>query len=228
MVMRKKPPTQHDVNEHRLHQHSDREPPVHAPRSQAVSASDSARPTQTWSAEVAVLSTGLFVPGYGGVTSFLEGRHSEEHIEPKAAFIPARHRRRSSRFTKALAEAYTEALTQAAEGWGDAVHPASVASVFGSALGEASTMIGLLEQMWTDEGALSPMRFVTSVHNTAAGLMSIAGQNRGFTTSIGADFDTPAMGLTEGIGLVLAKEQYVLVCCGDEAVPEHLVQHGEG
>src|SRR5690606_34862569 len=166
---------------------------------------------------VALIGAGLFTPGYAGLEAWRAGTADEAKAEPSGALIPPRQRRRTSPLTRALADAYAESLRASG------VAPAAVASVFGSALGEASTMIGLLDQMWTGEGALSPMRFVASVHNAAAGVVSIATENRGFTTSLGADFDTPAMALAEGVGLVLARGESVIVCCGDEGVPEDLV-----
>jgi hypothetical protein len=72
------------------------------------------------------------------------------------------------------------------------------------------------------------MKFATSVHNTASGMISIATGNRGFTTSLGADYDTPAMGLLEGIGLVRSEGRPVVVCCGDEGPPDDLVPGDTG
>ena len=172
--------------------------------------------------EVAVTGIGLFLPGFAGVPAYLAGAQDEASAAPKGMLVPARERRRMSVLTKALADAYGEALASSG------ADPALVSSVFGSALGEAATMIGLLDQMWSEEGALSPMRFVMSVHNAASGVVSVATQNRGFTTSLGADFDTPAMALAEGIGLVLARNEPVVVCCGDEAAPSDLVREGGG
>lgn len=172
--------------------------------------------------EVAVLGYGAFVPGFDGIAGWVSGESSAEHDAPRAEIVPPRQRRRSSPLSKALADAYAEALTATD------LDPSAVASVFGSAIGEASTMIGLLDQMWGDSGMLSPMRFATSVHNAASGMISIATKNRGMTTAIGADFDTPAMALLEGIGLVLARGASVIVCCGDEAPPEDLVPDGVG
>jgi hypothetical protein len=84
-------------------------------------------------------------------------------------------------------------------------------------------MISLLEQMWRGDGALSPMRFAGSVHNAAAGVVSIGSKNTGFTTSLGADHDTPAMALVEAIAIVLNQREPVIVACGDEAAPSDLV-----
>lgn len=167
--------------------------------------------------EVAVVGCGLFTPSAPNVAAFRRGLAAHDPSEPTGTLVKPRDRRRMSLLSKALADSYAEALAEAA------FDARNVASVFGSALGEAATMIGLLEQMWSEGGALSPMRFVSSVHNAAAGVVSIATENRGFTTSLGADFDTPAMALAEGFGLVLAHDEPVIVCCGDEVVPRDLV-----
>jgi hypothetical protein len=172
--------------------------------------------------DVAVLGWGAFVPGFDGAAGFVSATPSADHEKPKAEIVPPRQRRRASQLSKALADAYGEALSASG------VDASTVASVFGSAIGEASTMIGLLDQMWGDAAMLSPMRFATSVHNAASGMVSIATENRGITTAIGADYDTPAMALFEGMGLVEATHDSVVVCCGDEAPPEDLVADGAG
>ncbi|MFK7895771.1 MAG: beta-ketoacyl synthase chain length factor [Myxococcota bacterium] len=172
--------------------------------------------------EVAIVGSGAFVPGYAGLTGWVAGEPSPDHEKAKADLVPARQRRRASLLSKSFAEAFAETLETSA------LDASEVASVFGSALGEAATMISLLDQMWSETAMLSPMKFATSVHNAASGLISIATENRGFTTSLGADFDTPAMSLAEGIGLVLGEDRPVIVCCGDEAPPEELVPAGKG
>lgn len=172
--------------------------------------------------EVAVLGCGAFVPGFDGLAGWMRGEASAAHEAPAARIVPMRQRRRASPLSKALADAYADVLETAG------LDPVRVASVFGSALGEASTMIGLLDQMWTEGETLSPMRFATSVHNAASGMVSIATANRGITTSLGADYDTPAMALLEGIAMVLSDDESVVVCCGDEAPPEGLIPTGAG
>lgn len=171
---------------------------------------------------IAVLGAGAFVPGFEGLEGWAAARPDAEFENPQAALVPARQRRRASLLSKAFAEAYAGALETSQ------LEPSEVASVFGSALGEAATMIGLLDQMWSETAILSPMKFATSVHNAASGMISIATENRGFTTSLGADFDTPAMALMEGIGIVFAEDRPVIVCCGDESPPDQLVPDGEG
>ena len=172
--------------------------------------------------KAAVAGIGLFVPGYPGFCSWSAQAREEGSETPLGHSIDPRSRRRASGFARALADSYAEAVRSAA------LDPTQVASVFGSALGEASTMIGLLDQMWSEDGELSPMRFATSVHNAASGIVSITSKNQGFTTSVGADFDTPAMALAEAFGWLCTHEQPVIVACGDESVPEKLVREGAG
>lgn len=171
---------------------------------------------------VAVVGWGAFVPGFATIADRVAGRPSADHAAPVGGIIPLRDRRRASPLSRALADAYGGTLEQAG------FEASRVASVFGSALGEVSTMIGLLDQMWSEGTPLSPMKFATSVHNAAAGVISIATGNRGFTTSLGADYDTPAMALLEGIGFVESRGEPVVVCCGDEAPPDDLVPGQQG
>lgn len=172
--------------------------------------------------EVAVLGLGAFVPGHAGLAGWLAREHDADALKPSGSLVPARQRRRASGLSRAMADAYRDAVEAAA------VDPAEVASVFGSALGEADTMIELLDQMWSEQPVLSPMKFATSVHNAASGTISIATGNMGYTTSIGADYDTPAMALVEAIGWAVARGEPVVVCCADEAPPEDLVPEGRG
>lgn len=173
--------------------------------------------SSTESFEVAVLGAGVFTPRFPTLNDWVARSEAPEPIEPSGEAIERRSRRRASELTKALADAYGAAI--AASG----VDPATIPTVFGSALGEASTMIGLLDQMWRDGEALSPMKFAMSVHNAASGAISISAGNRAFTTSLGADFDTPAMSLAEGMALVRSTGGPVCVVCGDDAVPRDIV-----
>jgi hypothetical protein len=168
----------------------------------------------------AVVGTGVWMPGFPTVDAWRSNEEDAEAV-PTGTIIERRSRRRSSRFTRALADAYEQALVSSD------LDGAEVASVFGSALGEVSTMVGLLDQMWREAGPLSPMAFAMSVHNAAAGVVSISTKNRGYTTSAGADFDTPAMSLFEAFGL-LDQGVPVIVVVGDESVPEKLVRGDAG
>lgn len=167
--------------------------------------------------EFSVVGCGLFVPGFSSVEAWRNGDYKEEDLRPSGSSLERRSRRLASDLMRGLAGAYQEAVTQGE------LAPESVASVFGSAISEAKTMIGLLDQMWALNEEPSPMAFAASVHNAAAGVVSISNKNREFTTSIAADFDTVAMSLMEAVGLLVTGTEAVVIACGDEAAPEKLV-----
>ena len=171
--------------------------------------------------EVEVAGVGLFTPELPNVEAWRSRSVCEEPQVPRGARLDRRARGRSSVLTKALAEAYFEAADAAGVEVGEG------SAVFGSALGEVGTMLGLLNQMWRDREDPSPMAFALSVHNAASGVVSIATKNRGFTTSLGADHDTPAMALMEGFGLIAERGEPVVVVCGEEPTPTALVPDHE-
>lgn len=174
----------------------------------------------------AVAGVGVFTPQFGHWEAYVQGQPAEQPLIPSGALLDKHARRRASVLTKACADAYQQALEQAGF---DAGMTGTLGAVFGSALGEADITLGLLEQLWRGPGgALSPMRFAASVHNAAAGVVSIGTKNQGFTTAMGADHDTPAMALTEGMAFVVTHDLPVIVVCGDEAAPANLVSGEEG
>jgi hypothetical protein len=175
----------------------------------------------TTSIEVVVAGVGLFMSDYPNAADWHAQKRSAEPQQPSGARLDRRARGRSSVLTKALADAYFEAADAAG------ADPVEVSAVFGSALGEVGTMLGLLNQIWRDREEPSPMAFALSVHNAASGVVSIASKNRGFTTSLGADHDTPAMALMEAMGLIADRGEPVIVACGDEPTPVALVSEDE-
>lgn len=173
-------------------------------------------------AQCAIAGVGAFSARFASAGAFVSQARSDTPAAASGELLDKHSRRRASELTKACAEVYREALLQAGF---DALE---VAAVFGSAVGEASVTIGLLEQLWRGPGMLSPMRFAASVHNAAAGVVSIGTKNTGFTTALGADFDTPAMALLEGMAFALVHNTPVIVVCADEGAPENLVASDEG
>lgn len=130
--------------------------------------------------------------------------------KPAAALLPARMRGRASPLTLMLAEVAEQAARAAG------VSLAGIPSVFGSAYGEMNTTVSLLSQLWAADGQLSPAKFQASVHNTAAGQLSIALHNPSFTISIAAGHDTVAMSLIEASAWLAQNPGQVLVACADE------------
>jgi hypothetical protein len=79
------------------------------------------------------------------------------------------------------------------------------------------TTLELLERSLESES--SPLRFQASVHNAAAGLLSIATKNRSFCTALAAGPGTVAAALLEAFALLCSQERIseVVVLLGDEA-----------
>lgn len=167
--------------------------------------------------EFALIGSGVYTPLYPSLDAWRSGIAGDAPTPPTGTLIDRRNRRLSSALMRAMADVYGELLVQSQS------DPTTVASVFGSSLGEAQTMIGLLDQMWARNEEPSPMAFAASVHNAAAGVVSISTKNTAFTTSLAADFDTVAMSLMEAMGVLAAGASDALVVCGDESAPEKLV-----
>lgn len=166
---------------------------------------------------VAVTGVGLWSPHFASATAWVEGGRSDEPIKPVGLAFDRRNRRRVSGLGRAIGDAVEEAMVAAG------VDPVTTPVIVGSAIGEASTMIGLLDQMWRTREPMSPAAFTVSVHNAASGMISISKKNVGFTTSIAADHDTPAAALLEGAALVASTGGPVAVVCADEASPRSLL-----
>ncbi|HSC47624.1 MAG TPA: beta-ketoacyl synthase chain length factor, partial [Gammaproteobacteria bacterium] len=94
----------------------------------------------------------------------------------------------------------------------------SVQFVFASRHGDLDRTLELLTGLASQE-TLSPTVFSLSVHNSAAGLLSIARGDRGAATAMSAGPDTLGMGLLEGASLIAEGAERVLVCYADDAVP---------
>jgi hypothetical protein len=176
--------------------------------------------------DIAITGVGLWLPGATTLEQLNALAQSGVHPRqtevdpPPGHSIEVRARRRASRLSRAMADVCAAAIHQAGL---DASH---VATVFGSTLGEAHTMITLLGQMWRRE-EMSPMGFATSVHSAASGTVSISAGNRAFTTSLSADYDTVSASLLEAWGVATMHNLPTVVICGDDHSPEDFVPEAE-
>lgn len=171
--------------------------------------------------DLLVAGVGLWLPGVPDVEAWQAGARgvsSRDEEFPKAtgASIDRRSRRRASPLSRAVADAFSTAAQQAQ------IDVETTGTVFGSGLGEVTTMLSLLDQISNGE-ELSPMSFATSVHSAAAGVISISSKNRGFTTSISAYADTPGAALFEARAVLESMNTPVVVTCSDENSPERFV-----
>jgi len=117
--------------------------------------------------------------------------------------------------TRIFAELYAQLLHD------DESHNDSLPTIYSSCFGEMATTLQLLDQLETDL-RLSPIRFQSSVHNTASGRISLERQNRAFSTALAAGQASFAMALLEAQAWLAAHGGEVLVLVADEAVPARL------
>jgi hypothetical protein len=153
---------------------------------------------------------GLWMPGFPDVTSWLGGRAVDGAVAPNG---PPNQRRRSSLLVNMVADVAGQASAQAG------VPLSRLRVVVGSAFGELTTLVDMLEERERD-GLLSPLRFQNSVHNSAAGQLSIAHKNKTPAMSLAAGNDTVAMALLEALTLLALGGDEVLAVVADEPLPE--------
>lgn len=91
--------------------------------------------------------------------------------------------------------------------------------VFGSRHGSLSRTADMLVDLANDE-PLSPAAFSLAVHNSVAGLFSIARGNRCRATAMAAGLDTLGMSLLEGATLVAEGAPHVIVTYAEDRVPD--------
>ena len=130
---------------------------------------------------------------------------------PRAALLPPRAAARASLLTRLFAEVVGQVS-------GDAALP----MVFGSGNGEIAVTSVLLSMMNRGDRALSPARFQSSVHNTAAGQLSIALRNRTPATCLAAGNATPAACFEEAAAQLALEGGEIVVALADEAAPEFI------
>ena len=124
--------------------------------------------------------------------------------------IPAAHKRRMSTLSKLAVQTALEASR----------HCPADFLIFCSQHGELVRTRELLQSI-VDGVELSPTAFSQSVHNTGAGLYSIAAQSRAPATSLASGPSTFAYGWFEAEGFLLEnpRRRALLVCCED-VLPE--------
>lgn len=140
-------------------------------------------------------------------------KEASEPAAPAAAILGARARGRASMLTRMISEVAT-AATQAAT-----VELAQVPLIVGSAYGEMETTSQLLTMMSEGDGTLSPARFQSSVHNAAAGLLSITTGNQGFSTCVASGDATTSAILIEAQAWLAEHGGEVLVILAEERLP---------
>ena len=147
---------------------------------------------------------------------------ADQHVKPNVEMIPPLLRRRCSSLARAaLSVGLATAQTSRSP---------HLPIVFASQFGESRITHLLLNQIAQLE-ALSPMNFGLSVHNSAAGLFSLATKNKSPSVSIAADRESFLFGFWEAISRLeemQTNESHseaptsLLFVMADEVVPEPL------
>ncbi|MEM9072990.1 MAG: beta-ketoacyl synthase chain length factor [Myxococcota bacterium] len=165
---------------------------------------------------------GLWTPGFATPDAWLDGEADETVVKPLVDIVASRMKRATSLMTRTAVEIVTQAGREAE--W----ELDSFATAFGSTHGEIQIAVEQMVMMQEGSGVVSPARFKNSVHNTAAGLFSIAAKNKGFTTAIAAGPHTFAMSLLEAWGLLATGEvDRIVVSVTEETLPEPIASFSD-
>ncbi len=95
----------------------------------------------------------------------------------------------------------------------------SVQFVFASRHGDLTRTLELLTALGNKD-MLSPTSFSLSVHNSTAGLFSIARGDRAAATAMAAGADTLGLCMLEGANMIADGANHVLVCYADDEPPQ--------
>jgi hypothetical protein len=160
---------------------------------------------------IEVRSIASWTTGYKDLHTWLKGEPDEGIDQPAATLLSPRARGRASLLTRMMAEVVQTVLQESGR---DA---SEVPLITASASGESQLTEKLLEMMNSDKGALSPARFHNSVHNAAVGQISIATENRLYSTALSAGRDTFFAALIEAFGWLGVEGGEAVVAIAEES-----------
>ena len=166
-------------------------------------------------------AVGVWTPGFADAAAWarreVDGPGEQAAAkDPRAELLPPMLRRRTSLLTRMAAEVAAQAIH------GGGLDPAAVTVIYGSVYGEIRTTLELLAALLTPDAPLSPTKFHNSVHNTAAGYVSIAAHNHGGNAAITAGRATLALGVLECAGLIASGDEPAVLVIAEEPLPEPL------
>jgi hypothetical protein len=162
---------------------------------------------------------GFWAPGYPTPEAWIARAADcpeDQAATPKAELLPPMLRRRTSLLTRMAAEVAHQAIRRGG------LDPANTAMVYGSVYGEIRTTLDLLAALLEPGAPLSPTKFHNSVHNTAAGYVSISTGNRVGDAALSAGRATLAMGLLEAAARVACEGGDAVLVIAEEPLPEPL------
>ena len=162
---------------------------------------------------VYILDIAFWSEGCTNITNWQEHKEDPSISKPEASILSRRSRGRASSLTRMFAEIYGKLSTSLTDIYGEET---KVPCVYASAFGEIETTQTLLKMLHVDDGMPSPLKFQASVHNTAAGAMSIATGNTCFSTSLAAGYNTAAAAMLEAISYISIHRGPIMVLLADE------------
>ena len=127
--------------------------------------------------------------------------------------IPPRERRRAPRLVKMAIEVMDQACNMAA------LHPADVAVVFSSAMGDMQITDYMCRALVETPKLISPTRFHNSVHNAAAGYWAIMTGSFAPATAVSAYEFTATMAFLEAAIQVIEEDTPVVLVTQEIAAP---------
>jgi len=140
----------------------------------------------------------------------------QKTVLPSPALLPATERRRSGSIVKLTLATGLEAIAAAG------LNPADLPSVFSSSDGDGDNCHAICEMLASDDRQISPTRFHSSVHNTAAGFWSIATGAMTTASVLCAHDASFGAGLLEALAQVVADNTRTVLLACDTAYPEPL------
>jgi hypothetical protein len=143
----------------------------------------------------------------------VRGEAVDAATRPQAELIAARDRRRAPQFVKMAVEVMDQACRMAD------IDRSTVATVFGSSLGDVQVTDYMCRTVATDPRSLSPTRFHNSVHNACTGYWSIATGSNTPANAVSAHDHSPAIALLEGAVQAIEESIPVVVAFQEIAAP---------
>jgi hypothetical protein len=147
-------------------------------------------------------------------SAVIRGESVDMTSQAQAKLIPPRDRRRAPTFVRMAVEVMDQACRMGR------VDPSSVATVFGSSLGDLEITDYMCSALAREPLSMSPTRFHNSVHNACAGYWSIATGSHWPANAISAYDHSSAVALLEGAVLVI-EERIPVVVTFQEARATH-------
>lgn len=166
-----------------------------------------------------VVGTGAWMRQRPDVASVLRRAPEDETVtRPLCAGVSTRLLRGTSILTRMSVDVAGQALL------GSGLDPSEVGAVFCSSFGEIRIAMEQLDMLRSKDGLISPVAFKNSVHNTAAGVFSIAHKNHNPSAALAAGPCGVAYALLEAELLLDDGLPGVVVVIGDESKPPPLDQ----